>query len=267
MQVSFNAIAGLSARLLLAVTVAAPLQAAAGRVIEVGIVDHTGATPQQGRALARLEGGRIRIDVPPPAGRPDTVIYLPETHLLLHLDGSRKKFMEFDTRLLGSAGEAARSFRQLVDEALAVFKRQPDKPAGSVDVRAGGVETISGLPCRKFVVTKDGNKIQEIWATSWRNVDLERGQASALRQLASYYDNLATALAGIPFFEDMQQFHLGAVIDIDAFPVLIRYYTGGRPAITVRMNRPRRESVPDSAFGVPAGYLKQQPWQAGALGR
>jgi len=249
---------------LLSAAVLLPLGAAAGSAIDASIIYHAGSTPQQGRARARLDGARIRIDVPRPAGRPDAVLYLPGQNLLRHLDVGSKRYMEFDTRLLGSAGEAARSLREFLDDALSGFKRQPDTPRNALDIRAvDQVETVSGLRCRKFVVTKGGVKIQEIWATSWRNVDLDRSQVASLKQLVLYYENLATALAGIPFFDDMQRIPLGALVRIDAYPVLVRQYSGKRLIFAIRLDAPRQETVPASVFSVPAAYKKQRPWQQG----
>ena len=235
-----------------------------GQVIYAHIINHTGPAPQQCRAGASLDGDRIRIDIPPPAGKPDTVMYLPDQNVLRHLDAHSKRFMEFDTRLLDSASGAARSLREVFDQAMAGLKKQPDTSRTDVDIQAENrIETVSGLRCRKFVVKKNGIKIQEVWATSWRNTGLNRRQIASLKQLALYYENLATALAGIPLFDDMQQVPLGALVRIDAYPVLIKQYYGRRLAFAIRLDAPCPKAVAASAYQIPANYKRQRPWQQG----
>jgi len=239
-------------------------RAPAGQVIHGRIIDHTGPRPLQCRLQAYLEGNRVKIAIPPPGGRPDSVLFTPDRQVIRHLDHGTRSYQEFDTRVVGGAGEVARSVRDFVEDAWAEISGKPGVGRDACEIRkTQEVQTVSGLPCRKFIVLKGGARIQEIWATSWTRAGLASAQATSLRQLALYYANLASALQGVPFFDELSQFPLTALVRLNAYPVVIRQYRGKRLATVLSLSRPSDMRLEPGTFALPDGYTKRRLWQKG----
>ncbi len=115
---------------------------------------------------------------------------------------------------------------------------------GKVDVTATGeTKSVVGYACRKYVATRDGEKLVTVWATkdlkSFQN--LQKDWKAFNKRLLSM--NMSV---GKPLMEAFQKF--------DGFPMETTI-AGVNTVVTKVQERP----IPETEFEVPAGFKKEDP--------
>lgn len=225
-------------------------------LIHVRIVDHTYSRPQSYSAKAAVTGSGVRIDTPPPGGRPDTIIYVASQKVIRHADHSAGSFVEYDTRLIGGAGEVARSVRGWFEDAIASVRNRA--PAGSPfhTKRTDVTQTISGLSCRKYLVYRDAAVLQEVWAVPWSAVGFKADQVRRLKELARYYENLEATMHGTAMSSALPEIVLGGIVNLDGYPLVIRQFRGKRLSYAISLSRPSPLAADGVEFRLPDSYRR-----------
>lgn len=132
--------------------------------------------------------------------------------------------------------------RKKVEENMASLNQGSRNEAKYEVTNTGESKTISGYPCTKYVVKRNGEDFETIWATkALKNVD------AVHKDMEGFSQKMASALS-------LKHAPLSWFKEIPGFPIETDHGTS-----TSTVTRIEQRAVSDAEFQVPAGYTKEQP--------
>jgi len=193
------------------------------------------------------------------------VIVLIDKETFIQLDPGKKSYTEMtfaDMKKMTDAGQSMLSSmmkkrmeslspeqRKMVEERMAKYNQGSSSETKYEVTNTGETKTISGYPCTKYIVKRNGEDFETIWATkALGNVDaVHKDMEKFSTKVASTF-NLKNA--PLSWFKD-----------IPGFPIETDQHTS-----TSTVSRIEKRAVSDAEFEVPAGYTKEQPEMLKNLG-
>jgi len=136
--------------------------------------------------------------------------------------------------------------RRVLTERMARERNSSNDKADRDVEETNETKTIDGFKCTKYVMKKDGQITQTIWATN----DVKG--ADDLRKDAEKLLDRLGSMTG------MQQPLAEWISTVDGFPIRIE----GRGSTTTIRNI-KQQSIPESEFSVPSGYTRAGTMQQG----
>ena len=252
----------------------------AGAVFEFENTDHKQQTPRVETAEMSVDGRLMKIDQKSSADRPpkSTMIFRGdrgESGQMVVVDHARKSYFVMDQQAMSGM---ANQMNQVMQQMQAKLKNMPPerramiekmmKSRGSVGVQAqpprppaevtntGERDTVSGYPCVKYVVTRGGQKVRELWVTDWSNVEGGGEAADAMKAMAKFGEELLSATSGnVPFVLPESPF--AEIEQMNGFPVSTKSFHNGRLSDEMRLRSSKRQSIDPAEFEPPAGYKRQ----------
>ena len=193
------------------------------------------------------------------------VIVLIDKETFIQLDPGKKSYTEMtfaDMKKMTDAGQSMLSSmmkkrmeslspeqRKMVEERMAKYNQGSSSETKYEVTNTGETKTISGYPCTKYIVKRNGEDFETIWATkALGNVDaVHKDMEKFSTKVASTF-NLKNA--PLSWFKE-----------IPGFPIETDQHTS-----TSTVSRIEKRAVSDAEFEVPAGYTKEQPEMLKNLG-
>ena len=125
------------------------------------------------------------------------------------------------------------------------------------DIRkTGRSEKIGGTPCSYVEITEDGVLSDELCvAAPGALKGTDELMAAAMKMSALLKE--MTASLDAPWLKDMMERQAAQYEQLGGVPVLTRHYVDGKAMVETTIKSMRSESIPASAFEVPAGYAKK----------
>lgn len=118
---------------------------------------------------------------------------------------------------------------------------------------SGHTENINGRRCRRYDVMQDGEKVREVWATSWESLELSPKSFSVFDDFGEFFQSLMAS--GAQHDQELVKHPFVTLHQIDGFPVLIRKLQGERIMEETRLFVEDTKAVEPSYFRPPQGYL------------
>ena len=127
------------------------------------------------------------------------------------------------------------------------------KPKQRTLKNSGRTETVAGIQCTVWEAFEDGPKDEELCAAPASAVpggaDVIKTFRDISTMMSSFTEKLGTHATDTPW-RDMET--------INGVPILTRDFEDGKATSETRLTVARKESVPTSAFEVPAGYTEKK---------
>ncbi|HXO18856.1 MAG TPA: DUF4412 domain-containing protein [Thermoanaerobaculia bacterium] len=193
-----------------------------------------------------LDGGRLRVEVTGEAGgeRGRVMIYRADTGTLWMLNAADKSYLEMPT----GRGPSGRMMRR---EGAPGGPGAPSKP---VFAKTAADVQVNGFTTDKYEGTRDGAKVEEVWAADPKAVAVAAEDLQALKSLAERLG----ALGGAPGRPPRGGGFALAAPGVPGVPVRIIRYDDGQALSQMDITSIRQEAVPAALFEVPAGYTKRE---------
>ncbi len=252
---------------------AAPL--AAGVVFEVETKDHDASPPRAETTEVSAEGKNLKMDVTAgERGGTGKAIFRGDRGEMVITDDQKKEYVVLDRQAMeqlaaqlgavsSQIAEALKSVPEGQRAAVEQMMKQrmpqqaPERPV--LQVRNTGERgEHADYPCVKYVVTRDGRTVRELWVTPWANIEGGEEAAEAFLAMADFMSELLEALpagggpGGLtdnPFIE---------MKELDGFPVVTRNFDeGGGLEDESTLRSARRRTIDPSEFEPPAGYKRR----------
>jgi hypothetical protein len=148
--------------------------------------------------------------------------------------------------------------RKQVEEMMKSQMPGMDAPKHTLDVVATGKkETIMGKSCTSYEVLVDGEKISEVWATSWKEAGVPKESLSMLYALTAFFEDLASSNPMLGEALQSEGGFMQGLDRIDGFPLRIVDFEAGEPVSESLVKSMSSEAIAPEVFEVPAGYRKK----------
>jgi len=186
------------------------------------------------------------------------MIILIDKEMIIHLDPENKAYTQMtfaDIKKMTDAGHSMLSSmmqkrmesltpeqRKMAEERMANANQGSKSEVKYEVTSTGDTKTISGYPCTKYVVKRNGEDFETIWATkALGNVE------DVHKDMENFSTKLASAM-------NMQHKPLSWFKEIPGFPI-----ETDQKSNTNTVTRIEKRAISDSEFQVPAGYTMEQP--------
>jgi hypothetical protein len=199
-----------------------------------------------------------------------SMIWRSDKKRLYTLDPKSKSYMEFDqvtlqqmTQQMNAMFEQMKGkMADMPPEQRAMMEKMMQPKAGAeggpkLEVKSTGEKsTIEGKPCTKSDLWIEGERVSEIWATSWSEAKASKEDFAPMRDMAAF---LESAMQSNPFLQRMVSgLDWGGVDQIDGFPVLVRQLEGTTVVRESKFTGERSKAIDAAMFEVPAGWTRQE---------
>ncbi len=210
-----------------------------------------------------VQEGKIRVN----AAKTDTVIL--KNGSLYMIDDKKKVYREMDKatmkRMMDQAGAAMQQIQDQLKDMTPEQRAQMEKMmggnmpgmvTGKKDVfeakDTGKSDTAEGRKCRIWTVTRNGQLQEELCVVPFSSLPGKEDMEKSFKEMAEAFQGMASAVPGAA---DSIKAHNA----INGYPVRTRFYDNkGMPVGKEQVLKTwSEESVPASAFEVPAGYKKE----------
>lgn len=185
------------------------------------------------------------------------VIVLIDKETFIQLDPQNKSYTEMTFADMKKMSDASRGMldammkkrmeslspeqRKMVEERMAKYNQGSNSEVKYEVTNTGESKTISGYPCTKYIVKRNGEDFETIWATkALGNVD------AVHKDMENFSTKMASAF-------NMKNAPLSWFKEIPGFPI----ETDQRSS-TSTVSHVEKRAVSDSEFEVPAGYTKDE---------
>lgn len=271
-------------------------QSLAGVVFEIETRDHSNGQPRTEQMTIYAEGAALRMETS--AAQQQTgqaMIFRGDRREMMVVDHSRRSYLvidqQFAAKMKGQMQQMAGQMQGMLDkvpaEQRAMMEQMMAGQGGQMasqqqaptDVRSTGKQQqVYGYPCVLFTVSREGQKIRDVWVTNWNNIQGSRELIATFDSMSDFVGQLTAAFgaqANAPIADDA----FATMKQMGGFPVATREY---RPDGSVASESALRSAQvqridlaefqapngyqPDSMFGGNAG-LGQQPTNAGRYGQ
>lgn len=135
----------------------------------------------------------------------------------------------------------------------------PPAPPSTLS-RTGESDEIAGFECEYYDVMREGRKIRSLCVTAWEQIEEGREVASAMMQVAKFFENMREAMSGAGGLDvmDRQQEMFAYMEELHGYPVLSRDYDAtGKLTMESRLQSAGHAEIPESLFEPPNGYTQQ----------
>lgn len=259
---------------ILALALALPLSAVfADLTLQLETRDLGVETPEVETSTLFLTEDKFAADDVEPDGTSTKTIFDRESNTMWYVEHDSKSYMTMDEqgmRAMAAQFEAAMQQMQKQLESMPPEQRQQmeemmksqmpgmDAKKHTLDVVATGKkETVLGKACTSYEVRVDGEKISEVWATSWKDAGVPKESLSMLYALTDFFEDLATSNPLLGDALAAEGGFLQGLDRIDGFPLRIVDFEEGEPSSETLMKSVSRESIDAAIFEVPAGYRQK----------
>jgi hypothetical protein len=166
----------------------------------------------------------------------------------------RKSYVKMNTKALVAVGKAARVAGDVLREGVGKLtgKAPVARPALKVEM-SERPQVVAGMTCRHYTVRFGGKRVQEIWATSWRQAGVEWADMDALRDLAKAM-NQPTLTTFLGLTAGGGYSLTDALLKTGGYPVVFIQYENDKPICHIRLDRPRRAEAGGETFRCPSSY-------------
>jgi uncharacterized protein DUF4412 len=219
-----------------------------------------------GPQIMMIQDGKVRMDMPKNANGmilKNSVMYV--------LDDRKKTYMEMDKATMkktaDQAGAAMKQMQEQMNKMTPEQRAQMEKmmggklPPGMLsgkadtwDAKNTGKSDISeGRKCQIWTLNKNGQLHEELCVVPFGSLPGKEDFEKTFKELAESFEGMADAIPGAGD-------NIKARKDINGYPVRTRHYddTGKLRGTETVVTKWAEESVPGSAFEVPAGYKKKE---------
>ena len=185
------------------------------------------------------------------------VIVLIDKETFIHLDPENKTYTEMTFADLKKMSDASHNMlnsmmqkrmesmtpeqRKMVEERMSKYNQGSQTDVKYEVTNTGESRTISGYPCTKYVVKRNGENFETIWATT------ALGNVEAVhKDMANLSSKLASAFS-------MKHEPLSWFKDIPGFPIETDQESDSHTVTHVE-----KRAIGDAEFQVPAGYTREE---------
>lgn len=252
----------------------------AGVVYEVEVTSHEASQTTTEMIETQVEGLNLKMGIASKgSGTAGEMIFRGDRREMVVVDNDQQTYMVIDEATIDRVAGQLNSVMAQMEEALKnvpedrramveqmMKQRMPaaaevatDEGSGSVLERTGERADKNGYPCVKYVVSRDGKKLRELWVTDWSNVDEDGEAAEVFEEMADFFRQLMEAIpkmgpGGAPlddnFFEHMKE--------LGGFPVVtLEFDDEGGLESQAALRSARRMTLDPDAFEPPSGYKRQ----------
>lgn len=230
----------------------------AGIVIKIEIDDLRPPAPTKYTTTLYIQDNNLKMDTTTlSVGEGKTeLIYLADQRVLQYVMHSDGTYVELDEAALLELSKEIRE--NIVGLKEKVGLASEDSLGKDFEIKKQvGRRRISELDCDKFLVFKDGERIQEVWVAAWKDVGIEREDFSVLRKVSSSYDEIMSTLSAIPLLRDIEYVPMGGIMGVGGYSVSFKYYRDNAVLFEVSLRPPQKKSLSKSLFMIPKGYSRR----------
>ena len=238
--------------------------AAAGVRIETITRDVKTQVADGGAQVILVQDGKIRMQIPKTSGG-----MILKNSILYVLDDKKKTYMEMDKETMRKGAEqAGAAMKQMQDQLAKMTPEQraqmekmmggnmPGMMTGKPDTwdvkNTGKTDTSEGRKCTIWTLNKNGKLNEELCVVPFSSLPGKEDFQKTFKELAESFEGMTK---GLPGAGDSAK----ARNSINGYPVRTRFFEAGgqERAMENVVTKWVEESVPGSAFEVPAGYKKK----------
>lgn len=262
--------------LLLAALLTTPLFA--GVVYEIEVIDHEQSPPKTESIQAAVEGRNLKMGIASQGkGAQGEMIFRGDRREMVVVDHEKRSFHVMDEATMKQLAGQVNSMMAQMQEALknvppelratvegAMKRQMPQEqqaraPRSEIE-KTSERATHNGYPCVKYVVSRDGRKVRELWVTDWSNLEGGSEVVEAFEGMAEFFremlDSLPNVGRGGPGFDDNMFEHLK---ELGGFPVVTREFADdGALEGETTLRSAKRQNLDPDVFEPPAGYKRQE---------
>jgi hypothetical protein len=186
------------------------------------------------------------------------VIVLIDKETLIQLNPEKKSYVEMTFADMKKMTDASQGMlgammkkrmeslspeqRKMAEERMAKYNQGSHSDTKYEVTNTGETKTISGYPCTKYVVKRNGEDFETIWATkALGNVD------AVHKDMETFSTKMASALS-------IKNAPLSWFKEIPGFPIQT-----GQHDNTSTVSHVEKRAVSDAEFEVPSGYAREEP--------
>ncbi len=238
----------------------------AGVHIENVTRDITTKVAQGAPTVTQVQDGKIRSS----RGTDGGMIIAGTT--IIMIDDKRKQYREMDKESMkkmaakanDAMGQMQERMKNMTPEQRAMMEKMmggqipggmgnEGKPDVYESKDTGKSDTVEGRKCRLWHINRNGALLEEMCVVPFSSLPGKENFEKAFKELADAFSELASAMPNVDKAVKVRT-------SVNGYPVRIRPYDGAgklRGTETV-MTKWAEESIPASAFQVPAGYKKAE---------
>lgn len=249
----------------------------AGAVIELLTTEYRQDPPIIGTIEISTSGNSSRVEITSiSSNESGGMIYRADSKEMIAIDHTAQEYYVIDQemmdRMAAQVSAQAEAMREELaamppeERALAEQNMQMKLPdAGATErppdtlEKTGETANISGYDCAWYDVIRKGRKIRDLCITGWERIEEGRQVASAMKQLADFFENMRKALEGAGTgVMDRQQEMFAYMEELNGYPVYSRDYgASGRLKSESKLQSAGHRDIDPALFEPPRGYLER----------
>lgn len=218
----------------------------------------------------RIVGDRVRFDSSTPDGE-QIVIYRGDMQVMRLIDPRERSYQEITQADLERVGGQLSQMRAMMEEQLRNLPPQQrammeqmmrgrmpnvtEAAAPIVYTRVSSGEQAGSWQCDRYEGRRGAEKVQEVCATDWENVDLSAADFGVFQQLGEFFQALSSQF-------DFDLYQVGSAPDapedgaFPGVPVRRTTFVDGRASTVHEITEISRQSFDNALFEVPDGYSR-----------
>jgi len=248
------------------------MPASAGVVFEIETKIHGALPAQVGRTSIQAQGAFLKLENSGgQRGDANAMVYHGERREMLVVDHQRQTYMlidrQFVDRMLGQLSQASSQMQGMLENvppaqrAMMEQMAKQQMSAGQTPAKAnvqvlnsGQQATVYGYPCLLMKVTRDGQKVRDVWVTDWRNIAGASELTQSFNGLSTFFQEITSGLpmqSNTPIKENV----FANLQALGGFPVATREYRADGSLLSESALRSAtQQSINPAAFEPPTGY-------------
>ena len=204
-----------------------------------------------------------------------TMVFRGDRNLFWNIDHDRQEYIEINKeifKLISTQLDAVQvkmkeAMAQMPPEQRAMMESMMKNSLATAMQGVSGIpkitfkktnqkKTINGYPCVRFDVFKNGEKDNEIWATSWKAMGVEKGALNAFSKMAVFMNQLIATMKNNPYVQRMNT-DIPDLSQIDGFPVRVRSFKHGKVMRETTFTSVIKVKTSNADFTPPNNYRKK----------
>lgn len=245
----------------------------AGAVLELVTTEYTQDPPIIGTVQISTEGRESRIEITSvTSNESGGMIYRSGKKEMIAMDHAAREYYIIDQATMDRMAAQVRAAMEQTEAALESMSPEDralaeqmiqrsledaEEDAGHELVSSGKEDKIAGFECKYYDVLQEGRKVRDLCMTPWREIAEGKQAATAMMELADFFENMRKAFAGAGGLDamDRQQEMFAYMEELGGYPVLSRDYDiDGRVESESRLQAARSEKISPTMFEPPPGY-------------
>jgi hypothetical protein len=151
--------------------------------------------------------------------------------------------------------EQRQAAEEMMKQRMPAGMAQMGEPTKVEVVALDGTRKKDGRTCRGWEVRIDGKLQSTIWASEWKDVEIDKEDFKPFMDMAAFFEEL---LQSMPMMADEGSTELFSGLDeITGFPVVVETHENGEIVEETFFRNARRQDLDDQTFQPPAGYTMQ----------